>query len=325
MSEVGKALVQTDKDLVPESGVTLQAPLLPPDCFPSAEMRSVILLIKEAHTHCGEADPKLLKVKTHEVRAVATSVAFKQNRSLRSMMNTTFLRSNLYSHHYLKRVQTLYEDCYTLGPFVAANAVGIFRVPEQDVLIKRIPDMQKAVSNTLRNIQVTHRKYQPFFLAENYSQQLQRLVTALGDYHGSRGFPKSWPESLSSLQLVVESAAGPLMLSPTGQILTPSSCPPWLLVNFITENMDHAKQRIHSYESIRDREKALHAKCMEDIGLDFLEKNDAIAPDMMIDCLERLLTSSHRLNVLLSGARLWITTYYTVMIDGEVCIPWNWD
>ncbi|XP_064082355.1 T-cell activation inhibitor, mitochondrial-like isoform X2 [Macrobrachium nipponense] len=202
---------------------------------------------------------------------------------------------------------------------------GIFRVPEQDVLIKRIPDMQKAVSNTLRNIQVTHRKYQPFFLAENYSQQLQRLVTALGDYHGTHGFPKSWPESLSSLQLVVESAAGPLMLSPTGQILTPSSCPPWLLVNFITENIEHAKQRILSYESIRDREKALHAKCKEDIGLDFLEKNDAITPDMMIDCLERLLTSSHRLNVLLSGARLWVTTYYTVMIDGEVCIPWNWD
>lgn len=43
-------------------------------------------------------------------------------------------------------------------------------------------------------------------------------------------------------------AAGPLMLSPTGQILAPSSCPPWLLVNFITENMDQAKEMISDYQ-----------------------------------------------------------------------------
>ena len=44
-------------------------------------------------------------------------------------------------------------------------------------------------------------------------------------------------------------AAGPLMLSPTGQIIAPSSCPPWLLVNFITENMEEAWHRIKAYES----------------------------------------------------------------------------
>ncbi|XP_045596194.1 T-cell activation inhibitor, mitochondrial-like [Procambarus clarkii] len=201
----------------------------------------------------------------------------------------------------------------------------ICKLPEQDPMIQRIPGMQKAVSNALREIQVTHRKYQPFVLVEHYIQHLRRLVTSLGDYQGREGFPKSWPQTLSSLQLVVESAAGPLMLSPTGQILAPSSCPPWLLVNFITENMEQAEKIIGDYESIRDKEKDLYEKCKEELGLEFLENDDSVMPNMMIECLERLLDSAYRLSPLLSGARLWITHYYAVMVDGEVCIPWNWD
>ncbi|XP_027235213.1 T-cell activation inhibitor, mitochondrial [Penaeus vannamei] len=201
----------------------------------------------------------------------------------------------------------------------------IHHLPEQDAMIRRIPDMQKAVSNTLLDIQVTHRKYQPFLLAENYSQQLRRFVTALGDYRGRNGYPKSWPETLSNIQLVVESASGPLMVSPTGQILVPSSCPPAQLVNFITENMEEAERMINNYKSVRWREKALHRQCKEELGLDFLEKDDSVTPDMMAECLARLLEASYRLSPLLSGARVWVTHYYTVMLDGEICIPWNWD
>ncbi|XP_068242668.1 uncharacterized protein [Palaemon carinicauda] len=82
------------------------------------------LLIREAHSHLNEEDHALLKVRTHEVRAVATSVAFKQNRSLQSIMDATYWRSkSVFASFYLKDVQSLYENCYTLGPFVAASAV----------------------------------------------------------------------------------------------------------------------------------------------------------------------------------------------------------
>lgn len=81
-------------------------------------------LIKEANMECREIDYKILKVKTHEVRAVATSVALKQNRSLQSILDTTFWRSKLvFASHYLKQVKTLCEDCYTLCPFIASNSV----------------------------------------------------------------------------------------------------------------------------------------------------------------------------------------------------------
>lgn len=33
----------------------------------------------------------------------------------------------------------------------------IAKLPEQDAILQRIPDMQKAVSNALRDIQITHR------------------------------------------------------------------------------------------------------------------------------------------------------------------------
>lgn len=201
----------------------------------------------------------------------------------------------------------------------------IVKLPEQDAVLERIPGMRRAVSNALRDIKVTHRKYQSYVLLENYIQHLRRLVTALGDYRGRDAFPKTWPESLSSLELVVESAAGPLMLSPTGQILAPSSCPPWLLVNFITENMELAEKTINDYQSIRDREKQLYEQCKNELGLEFLEKDDSVMPAMMIECLERLLKDAYRLSPLLTGARLWVTHYYAVMLDGEVCIPWEWN
>lgn len=76
---------------------------------------------------------------------------------------------------------------------------------------------------------------------------------------------------------------------------------------------------------IRKQEKDLYEKCKAELGLEFLEKDDSVMPDMMIECLERLLVSAYRLSPLLTGARLWVTHYYAVMGDGEVCIPWNWD
>jgi len=44
------------------------------------------------------------------------------------------------------------------------------------------------------------------------------------------------------------SDSGPLMLSPTGQIIVPSSCPPFLLVNFITERMEEAGEKLALYK-----------------------------------------------------------------------------
>jgi hypothetical protein len=42
--------------------------------------------------------------------------------------------------------------------------------------------------------------------------------------------------------------AGPLMLSPTGQFIVPSSCPAFLLIAFLSENLDEALRLLHRYQ-----------------------------------------------------------------------------
>lgn len=70
-------------------------------------------------------------------------------------------------------------------------------------------------------------------------------------------------------------------------------------------------------------EKSLHKACIEVLGLLDLRKDDNVTPDLMIKCCERLLKYRNELQDL-SGTHLNITTYYSVLSDGVMCIPWNW-
>ncbi|PSN38453.1 hypothetical protein C0J52_15624 [Blattella germanica] len=160
-------------------------------------------------------------------------------------------------------------------------------VRKQDAALFRIPAFEKAVSRVLRDIKIVRRKFQPKVMAKHYENQLRRLTTSLSDHQGRMGYPKDWPTSLSEYELVVETEAGPLMLSPTGQFIVPSSCPAFLL-------------------------------------LAALQKDDNITPDLMIECCDRLLKHKAQLFPSLKGVHLWVTTYYSILSDGEVCVPWNW-
>ena len=62
-----------------------------------------------------------------------------------------------------------------------------------------------AFHTTPARVNCAARKFQPITMVTSYEQQLRRLVTSMGDFWGSHGYPRSWPEKLSHLQLVVES------------------------------------------------------------------------------------------------------------------------
>ncbi|CAL8070728.1 unnamed protein product [Orchesella dallaii] len=200
----------------------------------------------------------------------------------------------------------------------------IKRVHLHDALILRIPNVESALSRALKDIKVVHRKFQPTRLAETYEVHLRKLITSIGDYRGRQSFPAEWPVDLSHLELVVEAEAGPLMISPTGQIIVPSSCPAFLLVNFITSHMEEASQKLEQYKTQKYTEIELHEKCVKVFNLVALQKDDNVTPHLMIECCSRLLSRSTELSSLLKGTHLWITTYYSVLSDGEICIPWNW-
>ncbi|XP_078036460.1 T-cell activation inhibitor, mitochondrial isoform X3 [Augochlora pura] len=206
----------------------------------------------------------------------------------------------------------------------------IKNVQKHDVVLLRLPAFEKAVSQVLLDIKVGRRvlymcrKFMPKVMVSQYEQQLRQLTTTLSDYRGRRNYPKVWPASLSTYEIVIEAEAGPLMLSPTGQFIVPSSCPSFLLVNFITENLEEATKRLHHYNNIKHVERKLHDTAIKELGLINLNKDDSITPDLMIQCCERLLLHKGVLAPLLEGVMLWVTHYYSVMSDGVLCIPWDW-
>ena len=65
-------------------------------------------------------------------------------------------------------------------------------------------------------------------------------------------------------------------------------------------------------------------QCYDRLSVSSLHRDDAVTPQQMTECCQRLLDYSYLINHWLKGIKLNISTYYTVMSDGEVTIPWDW-
>ncbi|CAH0406903.1 unnamed protein product [Chilo suppressalis] len=200
----------------------------------------------------------------------------------------------------------------------------IKKVSQEDSALIIIPNYEKALSSILREIHICRRKYMPKVSAHQYCSHLRQLITSIGDFYG-RGnkFPSSVPNSLSKYEIVVEPEAGPLMVSPTGQFITPSSCPADELIAFIANNLDEATTLMTEYSINKHVEKALYKEVKERFGLLELNKDDSITPALMILCCQRLLTRIDKIGSKLQGNILYITHYYSVLSDGVLCIPWD--
>ncbi|XP_055710524.1 T-cell activation inhibitor, mitochondrial [Phlebotomus papatasi] len=205
---------------------------------------------------------------------------------------------------------------------VQHNWIDFIRnIPKHDAYLKKIPAYEYALSQILRKIKIGRRKFMPKTQAGFYTNHLRKVTTTLLDYLGRQQYPSSWPEELSEYEIVIESEAGPLMVSPTGQFIAPSTCPGGILVDFITNNLAEARDRAVLYNSTKHVEKDLHSSCVRSLKLSSLTKDDSVTPEKMIKCLERLLRENH-LNF--DGCDVFITHYYSVLSDGTVCIPWDW-
>lgn len=70
-------------------------------------------------------------------------------------------------------------------------------------------------------------------------------------------------------------------------------------------------------------ERELHERCLAELQLQSLTKDDSIDPNKMISCLDRMLGSDGN-GLYLNHTVLHITHYYSVLSDGTACIPWDW-
>ncbi|GFS75336.1 DUF4461 domain-containing protein, partial [Nephila pilipes] len=166
---------------------------------------------------------------------------------------------------------------------VRNNWLDMIQSVEQfDDLLRQIPKTERALSEVLRGILVDHRKFQPTVMVQKYIQQLGKLTSALYKHRWVHSYPEEWPRRMNAFQIVVECEAGPLMLSPTGQFIVPASCPAFVLVDFISKNMEEANRRLQLYNTMKRDEQIIRDQCMSRLGLSALEKDDNITPDLMI-------------------------------------------
>ncbi|CAH0714469.1 unnamed protein product, partial [Brenthis ino] len=202
----------------------------------------------------------------------------------------------------------------------------IKKVSFEDSALTQIPNYEKALSSILRDIHICRRKFMPKVSAAQYCSHLRQLITSIGDFYGrGKKIPDCVPESLSKYEIVVEPEAGPLMVSPTGQFITPASCPADELVAFIAAHLDEATLLLTEYSINKHVEKAIWKEVKERYGLLDLRKDDSIIPALMIRCCERLLTRIDKLDTKLRGNILCVTHYYSVLSEGVLCIPWNFE
>ncbi|KAG5674569.1 hypothetical protein PVAND_004523 [Polypedilum vanderplanki] len=216
---------------------------------------------------------------------------------------------------------SLEGDVHLFTGDVQNNWLELFKnIPQHEVYLKTIPMYENTLSKVLLDIKITRRKFMPKIMAKSYSSHLSRVVTTLLDYLSKNKYPEVWPSKLKDYELVVESESAPLSVGITGQFLLPSACPAFLIVDFITKNLEEAKIRKIAYNKHKHIEKSLRKQCKEKFKLQTLLKDDNITPEMMIECMEKLIRID---DLKLNNLNLHITNYYSILQDGTVCIPFN--
>ena len=84
---------------------------------------AVSFFLREIIHAAGASRPEVGSVQAHEVHSVSTSVAFHQNWSVSSVLESaTWSSSSVFSSFYLRDIQHEFDGMVSLGPFVAAGS-----------------------------------------------------------------------------------------------------------------------------------------------------------------------------------------------------------
>lgn len=78
-------------------------------------------------------------------------------------------------------------------------------IPQHDEFLQKIPSYEFALSQVLRQIRISRRKFMPKQQAVGYAGHLRKMTTTILDYLSTNKYPKSWPDDLSEYEIVVES------------------------------------------------------------------------------------------------------------------------
>lgn len=76
-----------------------------------------------------------------------------------------------------------------------------------------------------------------------------------------------------------------------------------------------------SVSRLQVEEETLVNLCLQSLSLNSLSKEPSVSSSQMILCCKKLL--EHRAP-LMQGFHICISHFYSVMQDGDLCVPWDW-
>uniref|UniRef100_A0A3Q4G3T8 T cell activation inhibitor, mitochondrial n=1 Tax=Neolamprologus brichardi TaxID=32507 RepID=A0A3Q4G3T8_NEOBR len=175
--------------------------------------------------------------------------------------------------------------------------------------------LKERISLLLGGTQVVHMDrlgpVQP--IAEHYSS-LNTFHKRLMSHH-----LRLHPRSLQGLTMLLEDRSSP-SLHEMGHFIIPIKCDLPALQVFLQNHAPEARRRIQR-KNLQAEEEAVVKLCLETLSLRSLSKEPSVSPAQMIQCCERLLEqrSPH-----MQGLQICVSHFYSVMQDGDLCVPWDW-
>ncbi|XP_040851207.1 T-cell activation inhibitor, mitochondrial [Ochotona curzoniae] len=191
------------------------------------------------------------------------------------------------------------------------------RLPSYFDLQRRLMLLEDQISYLLGGIQVVcTEELQPVLTLEEYYSVLDvfynRLLKSRVPFH---------PRSLRGLQMILSSDRYAPSLHELGHFNIPILCDPANLQWFILTKAQQARENMKRKEELKSAERELVEALTRKFALEKVYKEPSISSAQMVDCCRRLLRQSLPG---LHGMHLCVSHFYSVMQDGDLCIPWNW-
>ncbi|XP_029928667.1 T-cell activation inhibitor, mitochondrial [Myripristis murdjan] len=191
------------------------------------------------------------------------------------------------------------------------------RLPSYRSLQQQTEWLKERISLLLGGAQVIHVErlgpVQP--IAEHYS--------TLNTFHKTL-MPRCLrlhPRSLQGLTITLDNNRYTPSLHEMGHFIIPTRCDPPKLQAFLQSHAHEARQRMHRTNQLQAEEEAAVKACLQSLSLRSLSKEPSVTSSQMILCCKRLLEQR---SPLMQGLHICISHFYSVMQDGDLCIPWDW-
>lgn len=72
---------------------------------------------------------------------------------------------------------------------------------------------------------------------------------------------------------------------------------------------------------LQAKEEAVMKLCIQTLSLRSLSKEPSVSSTQMIECCQRLVEQR---SPLMQGLHVCVSHFYSVMQDGDLCVPWDW-